>query len=80
MNKAEFITAIADKLEVTKAEAGRSLTAIIDVMNEVFTSHEKLTLPMRPIRILLALVLALQIRAKTKKACTIESSYRLVLV
>src|SRR4051812_15934555 len=45
MNKVDFVTVLADKLEVTKAQAGRSLTIVLEAMTEVFTSHEKLTLP-----------------------------------
>ena len=45
MNKADFIAHLADKLASSKAEAARSLEAVVAAMTEVFHQQEALVLP-----------------------------------
>jgi len=45
MNKADFIAQLALKLESSKAEAARSLEAVMAAMQEVFCQREALILP-----------------------------------
>lgn len=43
MNKTEFIEAVAEKSEESKAATGRVLDAILDVLTEQMASGEKVT-------------------------------------
>lgn len=44
MNKAELITAMADKMETSKKDAEKALVAFIDVVTETLTAKEKVSL------------------------------------
>lgn len=45
MNKADFISIIATKLDYSKTEATRHVEAVLDAMREVFQKQEVLVLP-----------------------------------
>jgi DNA-binding protein HU-beta len=44
MNKAEFVTAIAEKTELSKKDSEKALKAFIDVVTEELTKGEKIQL------------------------------------
>ena len=44
MNKAEFTSAVADGAELTKADAGRAVDAMIDVIKTALKKGETITL------------------------------------
>lgn len=44
MNKTELIAAIAAKSELTKADAGRALAAVLDTVSETMAKGESVTL------------------------------------
>ncbi|MBW8366336.1 MAG: HU family DNA-binding protein [Arenimonas sp.] len=44
MNKAEFTSAVADGAELTKADAGRAVDAMIEVIKQALKSGETITL------------------------------------
>jgi DNA-binding protein HU-beta len=44
MNKAEFTSAVADGAEMSKADAGRAVDAVIDVIKAALKSGETITL------------------------------------
>ncbi len=44
MNKAEFTSAVADGAELTKADAGRAVDAMIDVIKTALKAGETITL------------------------------------
>jgi DNA-binding protein HU-beta len=44
MNKAEFTSAVADSAELSKADAGRAVDAVIDVIKKALKAGETITL------------------------------------
>lgn len=44
MNKAEFTSAVADGAEMSKADAGRAVDAVIDVIKKALKKGETITL------------------------------------
>ncbi|MBX6420507.1 MAG: HU family DNA-binding protein [Nevskia sp.] len=44
MNKAELINAVADKAEISKADAGRAVDAFIEVVTRALKKNEKVSL------------------------------------
>ena len=44
MNKQEFISAVADQAELTKADAGRAVDAMIDVLKSALKSGDTVSL------------------------------------
>ena len=44
MNKAEFTSAVADGAELSKADAGRAVDAVIDVVKKALKNGETITL------------------------------------
>lgn len=44
MNKAELVSSVADKAEVTKKEAEKIITAVFDVVEEALAKGEKVQL------------------------------------
>jgi DNA-binding protein HU-beta len=44
MNKAEFVTAVADEAELSKADAGRALEAIIEVVKKALKKGDSVAL------------------------------------
>ncbi len=41
MNKGEFVEALADRLEVSRAQADRALTAVLEIISECMVKREK---------------------------------------
>lgn len=41
MNKGEFVEALADRLEVSRAQADRALTAVLEILQESMEKGEK---------------------------------------
>lgn len=44
MNKAELITAVADKADISKADAGRAVDALIEVVTKAMKKNDKVSL------------------------------------
>jgi len=44
MNKAELINAVADKAELSKADAARAVDAIVEVVTKALKKHDKVSL------------------------------------
>ncbi|MDO9451278.1 MAG: HU family DNA-binding protein [Stagnimonas sp.] len=44
MNKSELITAIADKAELSKADAGRALDSFVEVLAKALKKNDKVSL------------------------------------
>jgi DNA-binding protein HU-beta len=44
MNKAELINALADKADLSKADAGRAVDAFIEVITKALKKHDKVSL------------------------------------
>jgi DNA-binding protein HU-beta len=44
MNKSELITAIADKAELSKADAGRALDSFVEVLGKALKKNDKISL------------------------------------
>lgn len=44
MNKSELINAIADKAEISKADAGRALDAFVEVLAKALKKNDKVSL------------------------------------
>jgi DNA-binding protein HU-beta len=44
MNKAELITAVADKADISKADAGRAVDAFIEVISKAMKKNDKVSL------------------------------------
>jgi len=44
MNKSELITAIADKAELSKADAGRALDSLVEVLGKALKKNDKISL------------------------------------
>ncbi len=43
MNKGEFVEALADRLDVPRAQADRALTAVLDIISERMAAGEKIS-------------------------------------
>lgn len=43
MNKGEFVEALADTLDVSRAQADRALTAVLDIITERMAAGEKVS-------------------------------------
>ncbi|MBO4329066.1 MAG: HU family DNA-binding protein [Rhodocyclaceae bacterium] len=41
MNKGEFAEALADRLEISRAQADRALTAVLEIISECMVKNEK---------------------------------------
>jgi DNA-binding protein HU-beta len=44
MNKAELISAVADKADLSKADAGRAMDALIEVITKALKKNDKVSL------------------------------------
>lgn len=44
MNKGEFVEALADRLDVSRAQADRALSAVLDIVTEELAKGEKISL------------------------------------
>lgn len=44
MNKSDLINAVADKAEISKADAGRALDALVDVVAKALKKNDKVSL------------------------------------
>jgi len=44
MNKAEFVSAVADAAEMTKVDAGKAIEAVIDVITKALKSGDSVSL------------------------------------
>ncbi len=43
MNKGEFVEALADRMDVSRAQADRSLSAVLDIITERMAAGEKVS-------------------------------------
>ena len=43
MNKGEFVEALADRLDVSRAQADRALSAVLDIVTEQLAKGEKIS-------------------------------------
>ncbi len=43
MNKGEFVEALADRLDISRAQADRALTAVLDIVTEQLAKGEKIS-------------------------------------
>ena len=43
MNKGEFVEALSDRLDISRAQADRALTAVLDIVTEQLAKGEKIS-------------------------------------